>query len=99
MDLPLLSRASKILDLRPDIVLSFSDLQAEIVAALVRRGVAVHAFNQRTITEIIDMIQLLGALVGPADRAQWLADELEGGIAESRRRAKQLPQRPLVYFE
>jgi iron complex transport system substrate-binding protein len=93
------ANVSKILDLRPDIVLSFSDLQAEIVAALIRRGVAVHAFNQRTITEIIDMIHLLGALVGAADRAQRLADELEAGIADSRRRAKQLPQRPLVYFE
>ena len=93
------ANVSKILDLRPDIVLSFSDLQAKIVAALIRRGVAVHAFNQRTITEIIDMIHLLGALVGAADRAQRLADELEAGIADSRRRAKQLRQRPLVYFE
>ena len=85
MDLPLLSRASKILDLRPDIVLSFSDLQAEIVAALIRRGVAVHAFNQRTITEIIDMIHLLGALVGAADRARRLADEPEAGTPRNSR--------------
>src|SRR5262249_9839749 len=91
------ANVSKILDLRPDIVLSFSDLQAEIVAALIRRGVAVHAFNQRTITEIFDMIRLLGALVGAADRAQRLADELEAGIADSRRRAKQLQHRPLIY--
>ena len=45
----------KILDLRPDLVLTFSDLQADIVAELVRRGVAVHAFNQRSIGEILDM--------------------------------------------
>jgi iron complex transport system substrate-binding protein len=56
----------KILDLRPDLVLSFSDLQTDIVAALIRQGVAVHAFNQRTIAEILDMIRMLGALVGAA---------------------------------
>src|SRR6476661_4727996 len=62
----------KILDLRPDLVLSFSDLQADIVAALIRQGVGVHAFNQRTIAEIFDMIRLLGALVGAAARAERL---------------------------
>src|SRR5246500_4863684 len=66
----------KILDLRPDLVLSFSDLQADIVAALIRQGVAVHAFNQRTIAEILDMIRLLGALVGAGDRAERLAEDL-----------------------
>src|ERR1700731_4265377 len=62
----------KILALEPDLVLTFSDLQADIVAALVRAGVAVHAFNQRTVTEILDMIRTLGALVGAADRASAL---------------------------
>jgi iron complex transport system substrate-binding protein len=88
----------KILDLRPDLVLSFSDLQADIVAALIRQGAAVHAFNQRAIAEIFDMIRLLGALVGAADRADRLADELEAAIADARRRAMQR-SRPLVYFE
>ena len=54
----------KILNLRPDLVLSFSDLQAEIVAALVRQGINVHAFNQRSLEEIFDMIRMLGAMVG-----------------------------------
>ena len=89
----------KILDLRPDLVLSFSDLQADIVAALIRQGVNVHAFNQRTISEIFDMIRLLGALVGAADRADRLARELEAGLAHARRRAMRLRRRPLVYFE
>jgi iron complex transport system substrate-binding protein len=89
----------KILDLRPDLVLSFSDLQADIVAALIRQGVSVHAFNQRTITGILDMIRMLGALVGAADRARGLADELDARVADARRRAMQLPRRPLVYFE
>src|SRR6516162_1150025 len=77
----------KIFDLRPDLVLSFSDLQADIVAALIRQGVSVHAFNQRTIAEIFDMIRMLGALVGAADRADRLADDLQAGVAAARRRA------------
>jgi iron complex transport system substrate-binding protein len=89
----------KILDLHPDLVLSFSDLQADIVAALIRQGVAVHAFNQRTIVEIFEMIRMVGALVGAADRADRLATELETGLTEARRRAARLRRRPLVYFE
>src|SRR6266849_5095581 len=68
---------TKILGLRPDVVLTFSDLQADIVAALIRQGASVHAFNQRTIAEIFDMIRMLGALVGAADRAGRLVGELE----------------------
>jgi iron complex transport system substrate-binding protein len=90
----------KILALSPDLVLAFSDLQADVVAALIRHGVAVHAFNQRTIAEIFDMIGTLGALVGTPDRANRLTAELEAGIADIRRRAAQPPRRrPLVYFE
>jgi iron complex transport system substrate-binding protein len=89
----------KILDLRPDLVLSFSDLQADIVATLIRQGVAVHAFNQRTIAEIFDTIRMVGALVAAADRADSLAAELEAGIAAARRRASSRAARPLVYFE
>jgi iron complex transport system substrate-binding protein len=89
----------KILALRPDLVLSFSDLQADIVAALIRQGLAVHAFNQRTVAETLNMIRLLGALVGAAERALRLAQELEIGIADARRRALQLMRRPRVYFE
>ena len=69
----------KIVDLKPDLVLSFSDLQADIVAALIR-GVAVHAFNQRTVAEILDMIRMLGVMVGAGDRADRLAEELAAGI-------------------
>jgi iron complex transport system substrate-binding protein len=59
----------KILALEPDLVLTFSDLQAEIVVALIRAGICVHAFNQRTLTGILDMIRTLGALVGATHRA------------------------------
>jgi iron complex transport system substrate-binding protein len=85
--------------LQPDLVLSFSDLQADIVAALIRQGVAVHAFNQRSIAEIFDMIRMLGALVGAAGGANRLVGELAGGLADARRRAAQMPRRPRVYFE
>jgi iron complex transport system substrate-binding protein len=89
----------KILALEPDLVLTFSDLQADIVAALVRAGVAVHAFNQRTVAEILGMIRTLGALVGAGDRANLLADRLTADLAITRRRAAGRGARPKVYFE
>ena len=89
----------KILALKPDLVLTFSDLQADIVAELVRKGVAVHAFNQRDIAGILDMIRTLGALVGAADKADALAQTFEARLKQSRERADALPRRPRVYFE
>jgi iron complex transport system substrate-binding protein len=79
----------KILDLKPDLVLTFSDLQADIVATLIRYGIEVHAFNQRTIPEILDMIRMLGALVGATDRADHLAEDLAVSIVSARERAAQ----------
>ena len=89
----------KILDLKPDLVLTFSDLQADIAATLIRHGVDVHAFNQRTVGQILDMIRTLGALVGAAVRADRLADELAQGVVSAREQAARLPRRPRVYFE
>jgi iron complex transport system substrate-binding protein len=89
----------KILDLKPDLVLAFSDLQADIVATLIRHGVAVHAFNQRSLSGIFDMIRLLGAMVGAGDRASDLADELAVGLAAARSRSERRKRRPKVYFE
>ena len=89
----------KIVALRPDLVLAFSDLQADIAANLIRRGIAVHAFNQRTVAGILDMIHLVGALVGAADRAGRLAATLAAGLDETRRRAERLERRPRVFFE
>jgi iron complex transport system substrate-binding protein len=88
----------KILALAPDLVLAFSDLQAGIVADLVRAGVAVHAFNQRDIAGILAMIRTLGALVGAAERAGALAQDYAkrlAAIAATPRPAR----RPKVYFE
>ncbi len=89
----------KILALEPDLVLTFSDLQADIVAALIRAGVAVHEYNQRDIAGILDMIRTLGALVGAADKAETLAQSFEVRLAQARQRAGGLPHRPRVYFE
>src|SRR5262249_36640699 len=77
----------KILALKPDLVLTFSDLQADIVADLVRRGLNVHAFNQRSVAGILDMIRMLGAMVDAPKRAQHLVRTLETRLAEVRSHA------------
>src|SRR4051812_6476962 len=89
----------KIIALEPDLVLTFSDLQADIAAELIRRNVAVHAFNQRDVVGILDMIRTLGALVGTAQRAEALAVSLEDRLDAVREQAAQLLRRPRVYFE
>ena len=89
----------KILALEPDLVLTFSDLQADIAAELIRRNVAVHAFNQRDIAGILDMIRILGALVGAAGKADALVLTLEQRLAQARTRAAARERRPRVYFE
>src|SRR5258706_13232626 len=73
----------KILALKPDLVLAFSDLQADIAAELIRLNVAVHAFNQRDIAGIFDIIRTLGALVGAAAKAEALVAGLECRLAQS----------------
>jgi iron complex transport system substrate-binding protein len=89
----------KILDLKPDLVLTFSDLQADIAATLIRHGVEVHGFNQRTVPEILDMVMMLGALTGATDRAQHLAQELATSVAAAREQPARLPRQPKMYFE
>ena len=83
----------KILALDPDLVLTFSDLQADIAAELIRRGIAVHAFNQRDVAGIFAMIRTLGALVGAAGKADELAQTLEQRLAQARR-ARRAPAAP-----
>ncbi|WP_290558930.1 cobalamin-binding protein [Aestuariivita sp.] len=87
----------KILALQPDLVLTFSDLQADIAADLIREGVAVHAFNQRSVGEILDMIRTLGALTGTQGRAEALVRRFEARAAALRATVR--PTRPAVYFE
>ena len=89
----------KVLALEPDLVLTFSDLQADIVAELIRAGVTVHAFNQRTIAEILDTVLTVGALVGAAERARTLVDGLAANLERTRQRSVTRSGRPRVYFE
>ena len=89
----------KILALKPDLVLTFSDLQADIVAELIRAGVAVHAFNQRDLAGIFAMIRTLGALVGAPDKADALRARWQQRLERVRAAAARRETRPRVYFE
>lgn len=93
------AKIDKILALEPDLVLGFSDLQADIAAQLIRAGVQVHVFNQRSVRGILEMIHMVGAMVGAAVQAQQLIDELASALSAIEKSASQLPQRPRVYFE
>ena len=81
----------KILALEPDLALTFSDLQADVVRDLVKAGVAVHAFNHRDVAGIYGMIQTVGALVGASAKAIALVEELAAGVARIRELVGRLP--------
>lgn len=93
------ARFSKIEALKPDLVLAFSDLQADIAAELVRRGYPVMVFNQRSVAEILQMIRVLGGVIGRSDRAEALAARLELELDAVRAAAQRFPRRPRVFFE
>ncbi|HYM42751.1 MAG TPA: cobalamin-binding protein [Steroidobacteraceae bacterium] len=93
------ARIPRILELRPDLVLGFSDLQADIAAELIRAGLNVHVFNQRSIADILSMIRTLGGMVGAEAGTAALLERLEAGLAAVRTRAAALGRRPRVYFE
>jgi iron complex transport system substrate-binding protein len=93
------AKTDKILELKPDLVIGFSDLQADIARELAKAGLNVLIFNQRSVDEILSMILTLSSLVGAADRGLALIDRLEEGLARIREQAKAFPRRPRVYFE
>ena len=93
------AKIDRIIALEPDLVLGFSDLQADIAAELIRRGITVLVFNHRSVQEILSMIRTLGGMVGAAKRADELVGAYEKNIDHSLVRAADLPQRPKVYFE
>lgn len=89
----------KILDLKPDLVLGFSDLQADIAAELIRNGIDVYVFNHRTVAGILQMIRTLGRLVGAQEKAEQLAAGYEQKIEAIRNETAQWQNKPVVYFE
>ena len=93
------ARFEKIESLNPDLILAFSDLQADIAAELVRRGHNVVVFNQRSVAEILQMIRMLGGLIGCGDRAETLASKLEADLEAMRASASRMARRPRTYFE
>src|SRR5690242_7690242 len=93
------AKLEKIVALKPDLVLGFSDLQADIAAELVRRGIEVHVFNHRSVADIFRMICMLGGMLGCEAKTQALAAGLQSGLDAVRAEAAKLKRRPRVYFE
>jgi iron complex transport system substrate-binding protein len=93
------ARVDKILELKPDLVLGFSDLQADIARDLAKAGMNIMIFNQRSVAEILSMILTLAAMVGAAEKGQALVKSLESGLEDIREAASRFPGRPRVYFE
>jgi iron complex transport system substrate-binding protein len=95
----LTAKYEKLEALEPDLILAFSDLQANIVSDLIRRGHTVVTFNQRSVAGILQMIRMLGGLIGRGAKAEALASQLEAGLDAIRAAAARLPRRPRVFFE
>lgn len=93
------AKFDKILALEPDLVFAFSDLQADIAAELIRRGVTVMTFNQRSIAEILEMILTVGRIVGGEEKAQALVARLQAELDAIRDSASRFSHRPRVLFE
>ena len=93
------AKTDRILDLKPDLVLGFSDLQADIARELAKAGLNVVIFNQRSVDEILSMILALASMVGAADKGKRLIEKLENELESIELAAQRLPRRPRVYFE
>lgn len=93
------AKVDKILALKPDIAIGFSDIQADIAQALIKAGVEVWISNHRSVEQILDYIRRLGALVGVPTQAAALADTLARGLDDVRAASARLTRRPTVYFE
>jgi len=95
----LTAKIDKILDLRPDCVFGFSDLQADIAAELIRKGVQVTVFNQRSVEEIFSMLYQVAAIVGQVERGLELLQAMRAKLLDIEQAARALPRRPKVFFE
>ncbi|NTV88122.1 MAG: cobalamin-binding protein [Burkholderiaceae bacterium] len=93
------AKIDKILALQPDCVFGFSDLQADIAAALIRHGVQVTVFNQRSVAEIFSMLYQVAAMVGQVEKGLALIEGMRAGLQAIEAQAARLPRRPRVFFE
>jgi len=93
------AKFDRIIELHPDLVLTFSDLQADIAAELMRLGIQVVGFNQRTIEEILQMMLVVGSLVGKSSDAEVIVARMEKGLEAAKTQAAAMGRRPKVYFE
>ncbi len=93
------AKIDKILDLKPDLILGFSNLQADIAAELIKAGIEVHVFNQRSIEDILRMIVTIGRLVGATEKAESIVQTIQTKIAKVQNTASLNPRKPKVYFE
>ena len=93
------AHTGKILELRPDLVIGFSDIQADIARDLIKHGLNVLVFNQRSVAEILAMIRTLAAIVGAGERGAQLIASLEAGLDSIRSGVEDAYRRPRVYFE
>jgi iron complex transport system substrate-binding protein len=93
------AKIDKILELKPDCVFGFSDLQADIAAALIRHGVQVTVFNQRSVAEIFSMMYQVAAMVGKVDLGMQLIAEMQAKLLQIKEHSRQLIRRPVVFFE
>jgi iron complex transport system substrate-binding protein len=93
------AKVGRILELRPDLVVGFSDIQADIAQALIKNGIEVWISNHRSVDGILGYVRRLGAMVGAADRAESYALELEAHVEGVRAQAASFKRRPRIYFE
>jgi iron complex transport system substrate-binding protein len=93
------AKTDKIVELKPDLVIGFSDLQADIARDLAKAGLNVLIFNQRSVQEILNMILALASLVGAAEKGLALGKKFEEGLGEIRQAGQRFPRKPRVYFE
>ncbi len=93
------AKIDKILALEPDCAIGFSDLQADVAAQLIRAGVQVHIFNQRSVDEILAMLFQLAAMVGEAEQGLQRIEALRRRLHAIGEAARALPRRPRIFFE
>jgi len=92
-------KLNRILDLQPDLVLAFSDLQADVVRDLVGAGVPVLATNQRSLADILQTIMVIGGALGLEAAARGVVADLQDELRQVREFSNAWPHRPRVYFE